>query len=96
MRLLSLLVCAVVAGCSHGDPTGEFEALAKRACECRIDDVACGNKVLTDVASFARGHKTNDLDLKRMLAAGENVGKCLSGAGIEKPKLLAALEPMAK
>jgi len=97
MRLLTLLVsCLVAAGCSHGDPSAEFEALAKRACSCAFDDTACGQKVLVDVTAFARNHKTDDLDLKRMIKAGEEIDKCLMGTGIEHPKLVAALEPMAK
>jgi len=97
MRLASVLVtCLLAIGCKSGDPTSEFEGLAKRACACAFDDVACGNKVLADVAAFARTHKTSDLDLKRMLAAGESVDKCLMGTGITHPKLVSALEPMAK
>jgi hypothetical protein len=97
MRLVSVLVtCFLAIGCKSGDPTSEFEGLAKRACGCAFDDTACGNKVLADVAAFARSHKTSDLDLKRMISAGESVDKCLLGAGVDKPKLVAALEPMAK
>lgn len=97
MRLASVLVtCLLAIGCKSGDPTSEFEGLAKRACSCAFEDAACGNKVLADVAAFARNHKTSDLDLKRMIAAGENVDKCLLGAGVERPKLVSALEPMAK
>jgi len=91
--LLFIASCLFMVGCTN-DTTKDFEALANRACECAPDDMACGTKVLSDVAKFAETHKTTDGDVKRINEAGRQIYNCLGTAGILPNQLTAALEKM--
>ena len=93
MRFIPFIAaCALLVGCK--DPAKDFEKLADRACECEADDLACGNKVLTDVAKFAETHKTSDGDVTRINEAGRRIYSCLGTAGILPDTLTATLEKM--
>ena len=93
MRFL-LVSCLLLVGCK--DASKDFENLADRACECGQEDLACGNKVLADVAKFAETHKMSDGDIKRINEAGKRINSCLGSAGILPNQLTAALEKMGR
>jgi len=94
MRFFGFVVtCLLVVGCKK-DPTADFEKLADRACECALEDAACGSKVLTDVTKFAETHKTSEGDMHRINEAGKRMYSCLSNSGIKPTEVTSALEKM--
>jgi hypothetical protein len=92
MRKL-MFVAILLAGCSK-DPTQDFEKLADKACECPLDDSACGQKALDELIKFADTNKTSDP--RKINEAGKRLYDCLSNAGVKPTKVTAALEKMIK
>lgn len=88
-----VVTALLLAGCSK-DPTGEFEKLADRACECATDDQSCGSKVLSDVVTFTEHHKASDGNQGRITEAGKRIYDCLTMTGAKPKDVTAALEHM--
>lgn len=92
MRFFFVASCFLFLGCK--DATGDFEKLADRACECALEDAACGSKVLAEVTKFAESHKTSDGDMHRINEAGKRMYDCLANTGVKPTEVTAALEKL--
>ena len=93
MRILTVvLACLAFAGCKNS--TKQLENLADRACQCAEGDTACGNKILTELSTFAEGTKANGS--AKFNEASIRLSECLTTAGVEQRVLTAQLEKMAK
>lgn len=93
MRILILVVaCLALGACKNS--TKQLENLADRACECAEGDTRCGNKILSELSTFAEGTKANGSAAFNQ--ASIRLSECLTSAGVEQHVLTAQLEKMAR
>ena len=94
-HFLAVMTCLyVLTGCKN--PTKEFQGLADEACACTENDAACGQKVMSDIVSFAEHNKMSDGDQSKMIDAGKRINDCLLQTGVGPKAVTAALERMDK
>lgn len=86
MRKL-LLACVLVLGC--GDASKKVEELADRACACK--DKACAEKVIDDLATFAKENKNARGDEKKAAEAAERLATCAIKAGADPSSMVEKL-----
>ena len=91
MKALKLIfAAALVASVGCHDASKDIEKFADRACACG-KDAACGEKVLTEFAAWAKDNKEARGDQDKAKAAGERLFKCTMESGVAPEKLQAAL-----
>lgn len=79
MRVAILAGLIAASGCKP-DITEDLEALADRACACKLP--ACADQVVDDLVALARANKNPGGDGERAVAAAQKLRKCVAGAGM--------------